>query len=187
MKQAIKTAPKGPSSDHEVLELEDSMLESFFVGEIKDIYWAEKHLVKVIPKMQKAATSQDLQKAFSDHLQATEKHVTRLEQVFKKLGQKAEAKKCDAIAGITKEGEEIIDDTKKGTATRDVGLIMAGQKVEHYEISTYGSLVQLARTLGHHEVAEILETTLRDEKEADKLLTSVAEKGVNSQASHEQN
>jgi ferritin-like metal-binding protein YciE len=163
----------------------DSMLEDFFHGEIKDIYWAEKHLVRILPKMKKAATSPDLQKAFADHLETTKEHVSRLEQVFELIGHKPQAKKCDAIEGITKEGESIIEETESGTATRDVGLILAGQKAEHYEISTYGGLAQLARTLGHDEVAEILEKTLTEEKEADELLTAIAEDKVNYEATED--
>src|SRR6476620_8633129 len=144
----------------------DSMLEEFFHGEIKDIYWAEKHLVKTLPKMKKAASSVDLQNAFADHLETTKEHVSRLEQIFELLGHKPQAKKCDAMEGITKEGESIIEDTEEGTATRDVGLIMAAQKVEHYEIATYGGLTQLARTLQLEEVASLLESTLKEEKEA---------------------
>jgi ferritin-like metal-binding protein YciE len=126
-----------------------------------------------------------LKNAFGDHLEATKQHVSRLEQVFEMLGEKPEARKCDAIAGITREGESIIEDTAEGTSTRDVGLIVAGQKVEHYEISTYGCLAQLARTLSHDDVADILETTLHEEKEADQILTSVAENGINYQAAEE--
>ena len=164
----------------------DSMLEEFFADELKDIYWAEKHLVKTLPKMQKAATSAELKQAFGDHLEATKGHVERLEQVFGLLGKKPQAKKCDAMEGITKEGESIIEDTEKGTATRDVGLVLAGQKVEHYEISTYGGLTQLARTLGKDDVADILAQTLAEEKEADQLLTTVAENNINYEASQEQ-
>ncbi len=163
----------------------DSMLQDFFADELKDIYWAEKHLVKTLPKMKRAATSPELQQAFADHLQTTMTHVSRLEQVFELLGKKPQAKKCDAMAGITEEGAGIIEETEKGTATRDVGLILAGQKVEHYEIATYGGLAQLARTLGHDDVAEILETTLAEEKEADDLLTDIAENKVNYSASQE--
>lgn len=163
----------------------DSRLKEFFIDELKDIYWAEKQLVKTLPKMKKAATSEELQKAFEDHLEATKTHVSRLEQVFEILGKKAEAKKCDAMAGITEEGEGIIADTEKGTATRDVGLIMAGQKVEHYEISTYGGLVQLAKTLGLYEISQILAATLEEEKEADLLLTDIAEDHVNYEAKEE--
>ena len=165
----------------------DSSLKQFFVDEIKDIYWAEKHLVKTLPKMQKAATSEDLKNAFGDHLEATKEHVARLENVFEMLGEKAQAKKCEAMEGITKEGESIIEETEEGTATRDVGLVLAAQKVEHYEISTYGGLAQLARTLGYEEVAEVLASTLNEEKEADELLTSIAENHINYEAAEESN
>lgn len=163
----------------------DSRLKEFFIDELKDIYWAEKHLVKTLPKMKKAATSTELQQAFEDHLETTNTHITRLEQIFEMLGEKAAAKKCDAMAGITEEGDGIISETEKGTATRDVGLIFAGQKVEHYEISTYGGLAQLARTLGLHEISGMLATTLSEEKEADQLLTKIAEDHVNYDAKAE--
>jgi len=164
---------------------DESLLEEFFIDELKDIYWAEKHLVKTLPKMEKAATTQELKNAFTEHLEVTKEHVSRLEQVFEMLGEKAVAKKCEAMEGITKEGEGIIADTEKGTATRDVGLILAGQKVEHYEIATYGGLAQLAKTLSHNDVAKVLEKTLSEEKEADELLTSVAENNVNYEAAEE--
>jgi ferritin-like metal-binding protein YciE len=164
-----------------------SRLEEFFHDELKDIYWAEKHLVKTLPKLAKAATSEALRSAFADHLEVTKGHVTRLENVFGILGYAAQAKKCEAMEGITKEGEEIIEDTKKGSATRDVGLILAGQKTEHYEIATYGGLAQLAKTLGHDKVAQILESTLSEEKEADQGLSELAKNTVNEQASEEKN
>ena len=135
--------------------------------------------------MKKAAHSPELQKAFTDHLETTRGHIDRLDQVFKLIGHKPHAKKCEAMDGITKEGVSIIEDTEAGTATRDVGLILAGQKVEHYEISTYGGLTQLARTLGHDEVANLLEKTLNEEKEADLLLSSIAENGINYESSKE--
>lgn len=163
----------------------DSMLREFFVDELKDIYWAEKHIVTTLPKMVKAATSQDLKDAFTNHLEETRGHVTRLEDAFKALDEKAVAKKCDAMDGILKEGAGIIDETEDGTATRDVGLVLAAQKVEHYEISTYGGLAQLARTLGEDEVAQLLEATLSEEKAADIKLTEVAEEGINYEAAGE--
>ncbi|MES1223903.1 MAG: ferritin-like domain-containing protein [Bacteroidota bacterium] len=163
----------------------ESLLRNFFVDEIKDIYWAEKHLVKTLPKMQNAASSEELKNAFADHLEATKGHVVRLEHVFGILGEKAEAKKCDAMEGITKEGEEIIGDTKDGSATRDVGLVLAAQKAEHYEISTYGGLVQIARTMGRNDIASLLEDNLDEEKEADELLTSIAENHLNEDAAAE--
>lgn len=163
----------------------NSRLEEFFHDEMKDIYWAEKKLVQTLPKMAKAATSKELKNAFTEHLAQTKEHVARLEQVFELLGHKPQAKKCDAMAGITEEGASIIEDTKDGTSTRDVGLILAGQKAEHYEIATYGGLAQIAKTLGHNNVARILETTLREEKKTDEMLTRLAESSVNQDANAE--
>jgi ferritin-like metal-binding protein YciE len=111
--------------------------------------------------------------------------VARLEKAFEILGEKATAKKCEAMAGIIKEGEDIISETEEGTATRDVGLILAAQKVEHYEISTYGGLARLAKTLGKDDVAELLEQTLQEEKDTDQKLTAVAEKNINYEAAGE--
>ena len=164
---------------------EDSMVKEFFIDELKDIYWAEKHIVTTLPKMQKAATSEELKNAFQTHREQSQTHVTRLEDAFNLLGKKAQAKKCDAMAGIIEEGKGIIEETEKGTATRDVGLILAAQKVEHYEISTYGGLRQLATTLGLIEVADILAQTLQEEKETDESLTVIAEETVNSEAMDE--
>ena len=160
-------------------------LQELFIDSIKDIYWAENHLVKALPKMQKAATSNELSTAIANHLEQTKEHVSRLEKIFDLLGEKVQAKKCDAMEGLSKEGEGIIESTEEGTATRDVGIILASQKVEHYEIATYGGLAQLARTLGHNKVAEILEQTLEEEKEADKKLSTIAEKEINYTAAKE--
>ena len=165
---------------------EDSMLREFFIEELKDIYYAEKKIVKTLPKMRKAATTKELQQAFEEHTQQSQKHVERLTQVFELLGEKAKAKTCDAIEGIVKEGEGIITDTETGTATRDVGLILAAQKVEHYEISTYGGLATLADNLGLSEVAALLRQTLEEEKQTDLLLTQIAENNVNYEASQEE-
>lgn len=182
-----KTATKAaaPATSKGESKQTEPALEELFIDEVKDIYWAEKKLVKTLPKMQKAATSSELKNAFGDHLEQTKEHVSRLEQVFKLLGKKAQAKKCDAMEGLTTEGEGIIEDTDAGTATRDVGLVMAAQKVEHYEIATYGSLKQLATVLGLDEVADILAKTLEEEKETDSLLTSIAENDINYEASEE--
>ena len=163
----------------------DSRLQQFFHDEIKDIYWAEKKLVQTLPKMAKAATSEELRSAFTEHLEVTKEHVNRLDKVFDLLGHKPQAKKCDAMEGITEEGASVIEDTEDGTSTRDVALIMAGQKAEHYEIATYGALAQIARTLGHKDVARILSTTLKEEKETDETLTNLAESNVNQDASAE--
>jgi ferritin-like metal-binding protein YciE len=164
----------------------DSMLKDFFQDEIKDIYWAEKNILKALPKMKKAATSPELQSAFEEHYAQTQTHVERLEEVFALLGKKPQAKKCDAMAGIIEEGTGIIEETEKGTATRDVGLILAAQKVEHYEISTYGGLAQLAETLGLNEIKELLGSTLEEEKQTDEKLSQIAESSVNYQAAEEE-
>lgn len=163
-----------------------SLLRKFFVEELQDIYWAEKHLAKELPKLQKAATSEELADAFGDHQAATEEHISRLEDVFKMMGETPKAKKCEAMEGLVKEAQHIIEETDEETATRDVALIMAAQKVEHYEIATYGSLVQLAKTIGKMDVAEVLAETLDEEKEADLLLTSIAEGSANEQSSTEE-
>jgi ferritin-like metal-binding protein YciE len=162
-----------------------SRLDKFFLDAVKDIYWAEKHLTKALPKMQKAATSEELQQAIEDHLAQTEQHVGRLEQVFELLEEKPQAKRCEAMDGITKEGESVIEETDEGSATRDVGIIGSAQKVEHYEIATYGTLVQLAKTMGNEEVADILAQTLEEEKQADKLLSQIAENNINWEAEEE--
>jgi len=162
-----------------------TMLEEFFVEELKDIYWAEKFLVKSLPKMQKAATSEELANAIADHRAVTEEQVSRLEEVFEMMEETPKAKKCEAMEGLIKEGEHVIEETEDGSATRDVALIMAAQKVEHYEIATYGGLVQLAKTIGREDIAEVLVQSLEEEKETDELLTTIAENSVNLNASEE--
>jgi ferritin-like metal-binding protein YciE len=164
---------------------ENSKLEKFFLDALKDIYWAEKHLTKALPKMQKAATSEELQQAIEEHLNQTKEHINRLEQVFDQLGEKAQAKKCEAMEGLTKEGDTVVEETEDGTATRDVGIIVSSQKVEHYEISAYGSLITLAKTMGQDEVADILSQTLEEEKEADQILSQLAETSINWEAEGE--
>lgn len=162
-----------------------SQLEKLFTDSLKDIYWAEKHLTKVLPKMKKKATTDELKSAIEEHLAQTEEHVSRLERVFEICGKKAQAKKCDAMEGLTKEGDSIVEETEANTMTRDAGIIMAAQKVEHYEIATYGTLVQLAKTLGRNDAAELLHKTLEDEKQADEKLTEIAEWNVNQAAQQE--
>lgn len=163
----------------------NTQLEKFFIDSLKDIYWAEKNLTKALPKMQKAATTEELQSAIEEHITQTEEHISRLEQVFEILGKKPQAKKCDAMEGLIKEGESVVEETEDGSMTRDVGIIVSAQKVEHYEIATYGSLVQLARTMGQDEAADILEQTLEEEKQTDANLTSIAENNINWEAEQE--
>jgi ferritin-like metal-binding protein YciE len=163
-------------------EMAHSKFHKLFMEELKDIYWAEKNLVKALPKMRKAATTVELASAIDDHLEATKGHVTRLEQVFELLGTKASAKKCEAMAGLIAEGEEVVGDTEKDTMVRDAGIIICSQKIEHYEIAAYGSLRTLANKMGHDKVANLLSLTLEEEKEADSLLTEIAESTVNEEA-----
>lgn len=174
-----KTASTGSAA------VANSKLLEFFMQQLQDLYWAERKLVKTLPKLADAATSYQLKQAFNDHLQQTITHVTRLENVFEILGEEPRALKCAAMAGIVDEGEDIIDETDKGTAQRDVGLIFAAQKAEHYEIATYGGLVTLARTMGQDQIAGLLEQTLSEEKMTDSLLTKIAEEDANVKASSE--
>lgn len=163
----------------------DSLLQELFLDSIKDIYYAEKALVKALPKMKKAATSEQLAAAFTDHIEVTKNQVLRLEQVFQILEEKPKAKKCEAMEGLIKEAQGIMEDTDEGTSTRDVGLILAAQKVEHYEIASYGGLRQLASTLGYTEVEALLQQTLDEEKQTDLLLTQIAENDINYEAAEE--
>ncbi|MEO5570856.1 MAG: ferritin-like domain-containing protein [Bacteroidia bacterium] len=158
-------------------------LRDLFEDELKDIYWAEKELTKAIPKMIKNTTSEDLVEALTVHLEETKKHVTRLEDVFTSIGVKAQAKKCEAMAGLTKEAGEIMEGTEAGVV-RDAGIILAGQKVEHYEIATYGTLASFAKTLGENEAASLLEETLNEEKAADKKLSEISD-SINVDAAEE--
>lgn len=181
-----KSATKTRGTNTASATQSESKLQEFFVDQLKDIYWAEKHLTSALPKMQKAATSQELQNAFEKHIGQTKEHITRLESVFESMDKKAQAKKCEAMEGLIKEGETIISETEKGTYTRDAALIMAAQKVEHYEIATYGGLVQLAKTIGLEDSAGILGQTLQEEKDTDVLLTKIAEKNINWEAENEE-
>jgi len=155
-------------------------MENLFLDEIRDLYDAEKQLTKALPKMAKAASSEELKQAIEEHLRETENQVERLEQVFEMLDQKATGKKCAAMAGLIKEGEEVIASTSD--SVRDAGIIAAAQKVEHYEMSGYGSARTFAQMLGHDEAASLLEETLEEEKNADRKLNDIAESQVNEQA-----
>ena len=165
--------------------VEESALKELFVDELKDIYWAEKHLAKALVKLAKAATSDELRSALETHKAETENQVTRLEQVFELVEEKASAKKCDAMAGLIEESESIVEDTEDGSLTRDVGIISAAQKSEHYEIASYGTLRTLANTLGYGEAAQLLDETLAEEKKTDELLTQLAESLINPSAKKE--
>lgn len=179
------TTTKSKRSNNHGMAESNSQLEKLFIDALKDLYWAEKHLVKELPKMSKAATTQELKDAIDEHLAQTEEHVVRLEKVFELMDKKAQAKKCDGMEGLLKEGQSVLEETDAGSMTRDVGIIMAAQKVEHYEISAYGTLSTLANTLGKTDVAEILNSTLEEEKEADSLLSEIAENSINWEAEQE--
>jgi ferritin-like metal-binding protein YciE len=180
-------SPKGTQSKVKSTNatMQSSQLMQLFEDELKDIYWAEKALIKAIPKMIKNATSQELIAALTSHLAETEDQVLRLEDVFASIGKKATAVKCEATVGLIKEAEEIMEECETG-AMRDAGIISAAQKVEHYEIATYGTLRQFAETLGLSEAVLLLEATLIEEKAADVKLTEVAVSAVNIDASEEE-
>jgi ferritin-like metal-binding protein YciE len=159
----------------------EKTLNDLFLTTLKDVYYAEKAILRALPKMAKAAESQDVKEAFLKHRDETSGHVERLEQVFEFLGKKASGKTCDAIKGIIEEGQEIMEDFEDSAAL-DAGLIAAGQAVEHYEISRYGALRTWAQQLGMRDAARLLEQTLAEEKKTDQLLTQLAEAGANPKA-----
>ncbi len=159
----------------------DGELHSLFVDQLRDILWAEKELVKALPKMAKAANDEKLSAAFTSHLAETKTHVTRLEKIFKSMDMAPRAKKCPAMEGLLKEGDELSEDYKDSSAL-DAALITAAQKVEHYEIGTYGTLRAFAKRLGYQETVQLLTQTLEEEGNADHTLTEIATGGVNEMA-----
>jgi len=182
-----KQAENNTSSGKQNVNGQTPLLEKLFCDMLKDMYWAEQHLLKALPKMKEAATTEALQDALEDHLYETHKHVSRLEKVFSTIGKPVEGKKCEAMEGLVRECETLIKETKEGSMTRDAALIIAAQKVEHYEIATYGSLVQLALTMGLHKAADILDDTLMEEEQCDRALTDIAEGFINIEADQEGN
>ena len=175
-----ETATKNPSKPKYGEEFR-----KFFIDELKDILWAEKALLKALPKMRKAATGQELAAKFDSHKAETESQIATVEQVFELMGEKPKTKKCDAMEGLLSEAESIISDTDKGSAIRDAGLILAAQKVEHYEIATYGTLAAFADAMQESKIAKMLRSILRDEKKSDTALTMLALESVNDYASDE--
>jgi len=159
-------------------------LQKLLTNELADLYDAENQMIKALPKMIDECSSTELQEALQEHLTVTQKQVTRLDQIFRDLGEKP-SKKCKGMAGIIAEGEELLKEDFE-ESTKDAGIIGAAQKVEHYEIASYGTARTLAEFLGHQRAAELLEQTLEEEKEADKLLTQIAESSINSEASEEE-
>lgn len=173
---AKSTATKTPAKKGAAKELKD-----LFEDALKDIYWAEKALTKALPKMEKNATSPKLKKAIAQHLQETQNHITRLEDCFAALGKKAVAKKCDAMQGLLDEGKSIMEETEAGPV-RDAGIIAAAQKVEHYEIASYGTLAAFAKVLDEKKCMKPLLATLAEEKACDELLTNIADTNLNTEA-----
>lgn len=163
----------------------NSALQEFFVTALQEMYWSEVNLVNTLATMTDAATTTQLKKSFDLHRQQTEMHAKALENVFALLALPPQPEPSVGLQGLFDEGWQVIDETEQGSAQRDVALIIAAQKVEHYEIACYGSLITLAKTLGHHEIAKILEPVLEEEKNTDTILTSIAEAGINVQASRE--
>jgi ferritin-like metal-binding protein YciE len=156
-------------------------MEDLFLEQVEDLYDAEKRLVKALPKMAEASTSQTLRQAFESHLMETEGHVSRLENIFRTLGQDAKGQTCDAMKGLIGEGEDVVGNIDQ-SSLRDAGLIAAANRVEHYEIAAYGSARTFAEILGLSEAALLLEQTLQEEKEADRKLTDLAESMINDEA-----
>lgn len=156
-------------------------LQELFVNELRDMYDAEKRLTKALPKLAKAAEDRALSSAFTNHLRETERHVTRLEQVFRSVGEKPRGKKCDGIMGIIEEGKSAIEELDRGPVL-DAALIAGGQKAEHYEIASYGTLAYFAELLGHERAKALLGQTLDEEKAADETLTTIAKSDVNRDA-----
>jgi len=181
---SAKTAAKKETTPRGVTKPKSnaaSGLTELFEDGLKDIYWAEKALTKALPTMVKNASSVELKDAIDNHLTETEEQIVRLEQVFKVIGQKPTAKKCDAMEGLIEEAKGMLEETEIGVV-RDAAIIAASQKIEHYEIATYGTLRQFAETLGLPEAATLLEQTLDEEKGADKILTEVAVNAINLEA-----
>jgi ferritin-like metal-binding protein YciE len=159
----------------------EKTLDDLFLDTLKDIYYAERQILKALPKMAKAATAPDLKAGFEKHQDETEGHVERLEQIFELLGKPARGKTCDAILGILEEGKSIMDEFK-GTQALDAGLISAAQAVEHYEIARYGTLKSWAQQLGMNDAAKLLDATLKEEMATDQKLSQVAEASINRMA-----
>jgi ferritin-like metal-binding protein YciE len=182
MKKSTRSSTRSKeNSEQELPEEMSSQLGKLFEDEFRDIYWAEKALVKALPKMAKNATSESLVQAIENHLAETEEHVNRLEKIFSILGKEPRGKKCEGMEGLIAEGETVMEEAEEGVM-RDAAIIASAQKIEHYEISAYGTLCTFARTLNMDDAVGILEQTLEEEKQCDQLLTDLAVSTINEQA-----
>jgi ferritin-like metal-binding protein YciE len=166
-------------------EMKESKFHELFIHELKDIYWAENHLLEKLPKMSEKATSEKLSEAIEEHRKETDNQVKRLEVVFKLMEEEVKGITCEAMKGLLEEAEDILNETEADSMMRDAGIIIACQKVEHYEIASYGSLANLAKTMGHSKSTELLEESLEEEKNADALLTRIAKEEINEEAKKE--
>ncbi|GAB3339935.1 hypothetical protein GCM10027299_52920 [Larkinella ripae] len=163
----------------------DTSLRELFISELKGMYYAEKQIAEALPDMAAAATTDVVRDGFTQHLAETQNQIRRIEQIFQHLDVEADEKTCNAVDGLIDDGEVVIGATDAGSLTRDAGLIIAGQKVEHHEIAAYGSLHSLARLLGYHEAAQLIDESLQEEKNTDKKLTEIAESFINERAKME--
>jgi ferritin-like metal-binding protein YciE len=185
-KQPGNSTRQQSSSDEseDSTSMEDNPLHDVWLDEIADVNNAEQQLVKALPKMAAAAQSEELRAAFESHLVETKNQITRLEEVVTSVGETLKSKKCKAMEGLLAEGKEMMEE-HEGEPTIDAVLVAAAQKVEHYEIASYGTLVAWAKQMGHDDAAELLEETLEEEKAADEALTQIAESSVNAEAEQE--
>jgi ferritin-like metal-binding protein YciE len=161
-------------------------LHDLMVHELKDLYSAEKQLVQALPKMARAASSDELRRAVENHLAQTEEHVTRIEQILDSFGESPRGQKCEGMEGLIAEGKTLLNEDADPDVM-DAGIIVAAQKVEHYEIATYGAVCEYARMMGHTDALQLLEQTLEEEKNADQLLNQLAEGGINALAERDAN
>jgi ferritin-like metal-binding protein YciE len=180
-----ETETKRKGSSQQSTDESPTYLQKFFLDQIKDMYYAEQELLKTLPEIKSVATTEELEDAIEEHHQQTRRHVKRLEKIFHMIGQKPEGKRCEAMDGLIKECKTIIRETEDSTMTRDAALIIAMQKIEHYEIASYGGLVALALTMGLERAADTLDKSLAEEEMTDNLLTDIAENFINVEAEHE--
>ena len=182
-----RSTPKPqPPQMQEDSQMMNSMMEKLFLDQLRDLYYVEKTQVKALGKMAKKATTEELRDILMEHQEVSQEQLSRLDQIFEMLGKRAQAKRCPAMDGLQEEAEEMMSETEDDTLTRDVALIVTAQKVEHYEIASYGCLATLARTYGMQEVADLLQETLDEEKDADQQLTYIAENNINFEAGQEE-
>jgi ferritin-like metal-binding protein YciE len=180
-----ETETKRKSSSQQTTDESPTFLQKFFLDQVKDMYYAEQELLKTLPEIKSVATTEELEDAIEEHHQQTRRHVKRLEKIFHMIGSKPEGKRCEAMDGLIKECKTIIRETEDSTMTRDAALIIAMQKIEHYEIASYGGLVALALTMGLERAADLLDKSLAEEEMTDNLLTDIAENFINVEAEHE--